>query len=1161
MRHSRHNITLAVALVAIAATVHAYEHTFTIKERLGHTWDSDLVHRTVDVVEAGALREDAVALFFGGREVPVQLDAVEKHADGSIRKADVWFHTDLPAGQTRTFVLRGVKSKLRLKKWALGVQRRGNVLELRNAHTAARVPAGEWSAPQGDAATVARALGKFLGVPTQDEDAPGPLLGVRRPSGEWTAASSIRPYEKLDEIFQYLQDLIQPVDPAGPAGRLLGYRSEVTARGPLFARVRVTYRFEGDGRYVVDVTLRAGEPLVRIDERYEKAGALVVDMAGFQPTKALYESFRASDAGMSLDLSYDKKTKDALFLGWDFYFKQIAAAFALTGDPSGDLIGLVSTHPDWLPFPYNQALHVVSAPGPKLTLTGNLWSGHRHWAIYLGKRTDFGEKTGKGFYRWWNTHLRLPLDKVSSWQLEWPGMDEIEFPHALFAAKEISTIRERLRAEPAVQEVMKRWQTRKGYVFHAAFPQAGQYLYSGDTKYLEQLKGKPGLFGFLDANLKHALTDCGLLSAGAGSQMDITDRLLTRFIAMELVLGSDLLTAEERHEILKKLAFLVYQMHDPVWIPPNYTFDPGNPPYHGYVQGTPNQKGCYYMTRAVAACMLKGHPKRPEWIDYALEENDRVATGSVHQSGALLESCFYTSRDTMRWGPMWRALEHAGCTDPRVAKWQAIQKRALAYLTDMLTPPDPRLGGRRAYHPLGRSTPGVHDPTFAIGSDPWGADDPAHRARMRWAWTAQGRPPLDIMHCTGGRDVTMNLISFAMYPAEPLAASPLRSKRWEGMGVVFRSQVDSGFESNVVFRHDPFCWDLYETNNGAIYFYGKGVPLLPRFGAYWNHRPNLMSIPFGNRLIFAKGDEHTKHFTNGLGEMVECALLGDQVDFAVGVTREKDWRRRVLLAKDANREDPIYLLVRDDTSRAGSGSALHWWVMSKQVQPGGCESQGVVPGKGYTDDEWMAKLGRNWPDAPELSGQLHRLEGQYGVDIDFFIASPREPKLVTDAVACGPRLAYCVNPKMIECQQLIRIEQGEGKDYLTLIVPRWPGSAPAEYQTIANGAGVLVRHGDRRDRLFLAESTVTYRDDNVAFRGRAGYARLGGAAPVRLMVVGGTVSAGGLTLKSDGYAALTYADHTATVYAAGAHPQVQPAPELQNVKVRIIRSGEPEGPE
>jgi len=375
------------------------------------------------------------------------------------------------------------------------------------------------------------------------------------------------------------------------------------------------------------------------------------------------------------------------------------------------------------------------------------------------------------------------------------------------------------------------------------------------------------------------------------------------------------------------------------------------------------------------------------------------------------------------------------------------------------------------------------------------------------------------------------------------------------MGAIFRSQVGTEFESNVLFRHDLFAWNLYEVNNGAVYFYGKGAPLLPRFGGYWmgqTGQPNLMNTAFGNRIVFGKGESPA--WTDALGNMTDYASLGDVADFATGATRDTHWHRAVLFAKDQNREDPVYLLVRDDTHRPGSSSALHWWVMSKQVQPDGLEKPGVVMIKG-NDQTWLSKLGKNWRDAPKLEGQFHHFAGHCGLDLDLFIAAPTRPKIVTDAICVGPRMAYCVNRNLYDAQQLVRIEQPEGQCYLTLLTPRWPGSEAPQYRTIADDAGVAIASEGRQDRLFLAKERVSYGDEVVEFEGRAGFARVGGAAPVRLMVVNGQISAKGIALATPKHAALLYDGKQVTVYCSAEATDVDVvlSPELRGVKVRVRR--------
>ena len=1128
MKHAILLLALGMVCPLVLTAAARGDYPIMVEECLQHAWQTDFLHRTIELKPADKIFAGRALLMHDGAPVPAQFDRVEKYPDGSIHRADIWFRTDLPAGGKRLFSLHAMKKDedtFTSSVNDLTLRDDGKVLEIGNARTAVRVPSGH-QLPVADA----------------DGSVPGPLLGIKLPNGAWTAASRIKPLDNFS--YAPLPGLIQPIDPKQPAGACVESTTEILARGPLFTRARVTYHFAGDGQYVTTITLRSGEPLVRIDESYQRAGALAIDFGtNFHPTAMVYECNPSSPTGKTQPISYTAPAPVGLLVGWNFFFPRVAQAMAFTGDLQGNLVGLLSTDADWLPYPYNQALHIDAGPG--LTLRGSLANGHRHWGFYVGKTADFTNPC-KDFYQWWYHHVALPLDKVENWTLSWPKMEQIAFPHTFFSKEELPAIRARLQAEPTIRDFME---YRK---LTSASDYASAYLFSGDAKYLQAMKEKCTPFSYLDTVIEEHLSGCGYYSNSYFNPMQQTDELLKRMIAMELLLGSDAVSPPERQAILHKLAFVVALMHDPQWLPPNYSFDPQKPdPYPAYVQGTPNQKNCYISVRAMTACLLANHPEKKHWLDTALAENERVMPGSVAPSGVHLESPFYSSRDTMRFGPFWTALTRAGVSGPLADKWFAREKKTFVYLGDLLTPPEPRMGGRRVYHPIGRSSTGVVDPTFMIGADPWGKADPAQGQLMRWLWEAEGKPSPDIMGDTGGRDLAQTLLAFSKLPAHGPATPPLGDRRWEGFGAIFRSQVGSAFESNVVFRHDEFAWNLYEQNNGAVYFYGKGAPLLPRFGGYWMQgqgQPHLMSVPFANRLIFA-GEEQDHDWTNGLGAMTEYASLGNLAGYAAGVTRDKHWRRSILFAKDLDHDDPVYLLVRDDVDHPGVASALHWWVLSKAVQPDGYEKPGVVPTKG-SDEAWLANLGKNWHDAPALHGQLQHFTGQCGVDLDLFIAQPNEPHLVTDAVGVGPGMPYCVNPKLYEFQQLLRIEQPAGEGYLTLLAPRWPGAEAPVFTTIAGGMGVQITGKGYEDVLFLGPKEIDYSRDAVSFNGCAGFARQSGTV-IRLMTLAGKITAGGITLACTKPAALLYDGKSIVVHCMKADNGVGVvlAPALKGTKV------------
>jgi len=91
------------------------------------------------------------------------------------------------------------------------------------------------------------------------------------------------------------------------------------------------------------------------------------------------------------------------------------------------------------------------------------------------------------------------------------------------------------------------------------------------------------------------------------------------------------------------------------------TYPDGSRP-EGYGQGTPNQKHCAFSCRAMAACILANHPLKKQWLEFAMAELRPHYQMTIAESGALLESPFYSSRDTMRDAPFWPAMTRATAT-------------------------------------------------------------------------------------------------------------------------------------------------------------------------------------------------------------------------------------------------------------------------------------------------------------------------------------------------------------------------------------------------------------------------------------------------------------------------------------------------------------------
>ncbi|MHB9134358.1 MAG: hypothetical protein ACYDBB_25075 [Armatimonadota bacterium] len=1121
-----------------------FQVPITVEEHLGYAWDSDLVHRDIALNKAGQLFPGRVALYQDKRMIPMQLDGVTAYPDGSIKTATVWFRTDLPAKGRRAFTLRALTGK----QAPMGVQQTDvtlktvhDVIEITNAHTGIRLPAA----------------GTAI-LTDSDKVVNGPILGIKLASGQWTAPTRI-----------------------SIAGAFQGCTIKIIDMGLIFIRARIEYRFADEGKYTATYTVRSGEPLVRVDEQYTKAGEFSWDLyPGLQP-KQLADHVRAENFDVK-PISYEKTNTLPSFVGWDYYLTDRSMVMAFCGGPADDLLGLLTTDSDWLPFPYKNMWEMSAEPGPKLNVKGSLAAGQRHYAVLVGKGADYPD-TSKAVYRWWHRHIDLPLDKVANWQLVWPNMEKIAFPHTFFGKEDIPGIRQRLQADPESVKFMTAlrddprspnspyyWNDIKQKAEKGETPelrakcadyiakyapkgivcsvsdQVAWYLYSGDDLYLRQLREDAPAremespFGFLKAIERAYLDGLGAASEHRMHGMELCDRLFMRLVGMDLVLGSEL-TPEERRENLTHLAFLNYLLYDTLWLPVNHPYYGDGSEYIGYAQGTENQKQGIWMLRGMTAAMLTNHPRHAAWLKQALDDNARNMPYQINKAGTFYESANYSPRTTSRIPPFWIAMTRAGGKDE--GGWMDAAKMTFQFLGDQLTPPDPRFKGIRAYHPFGRGEPGNVDSTLLEGVSPWGLTDTAHGERMRWLWESMGKPPID--H-GGGRDTSLHLLA-ASYPFKAPESCPLTSRRWEGFGAVLRSNAGTDFESNVVVKHGAFCWAMGD-NQGSVVFWGKDAPLLPRFGAWWMAQKDqmMMQAPhFNNRIIFAQGDN------TDFGEVTDYAGLGAVADYAVSRNNAGDWQRGVLFAKDLSKDDPVYLLVRDDVSR-NCPTAVHWWFMTKDVLPEGPHGKPVVDFRPNDEPKWIANIGTHWKDAPKLTGPVQHFTGAWGVDVDMVIARPANPSYVVDAAGVGPGIPYCADNQYQDCMKLVRVEGGP-QGYTTLLVPRWPGSAAPEYRSIAEGAGVAVKWTGGEDRLFLADKVVTFTDEAVQFNAQAGFARRGPAAPLRLMVVNGSITANGITLTCPGKATLLFDGKTITVTCATQVEDVKVSlpDKLKDVKVTV----------
>ena len=214
---------------------------FELQERIDHPhfqWPRTLLNYRVALTGSSASPErwtlvDALT----GQPVPVQVSGVRSEGGRTIA-ATVSFFSDLPTGAHRAFVLHtiGVDAPASSTLREL-VTRDGRGLVLDSGALKVRLP---------DAQSV-----------TGGKAAPGPIMAMNDGTG-WAGESSVE-------------------SPTKPVRKIV---TSVLDRGPLFARVRINYEFEGGGHYTATVKAPFGYNFVEFGESF--SGLQPADRAAFR---------------------------------------------------------------------------------------------------------------------------------------------------------------------------------------------------------------------------------------------------------------------------------------------------------------------------------------------------------------------------------------------------------------------------------------------------------------------------------------------------------------------------------------------------------------------------------------------------------------------------------------------------------------------------------------------------------------------------------------------------------------------------------------------------------------------------------------------------------------------------------------------------------------
>jgi hypothetical protein len=750
---------------------------------------------------------------------------------------------------------------------------------------------------------------------------------------------------------------------------------ELLDSGPVFIRLRQTYRTAGGAEVVWEYLIDAATPTVRISlcQKGKIPGAAIWNLGKeFQPTRVYWRPHSPAgwrgEQGNHKRQVYEPRYRgegDGIRLGPFYNWEKDAANF-WTGwgeDERRDLLYLGCIRPGKTRVAgAYERMHLrtgMCAGETYLDAEIPFQEGERAFALGLLDRHQVdipisGEAGGLD-----RLHARLNgpgLDDYHQMVLDWGGLGELCFPGLWLSPDEVPEVRQRFGEWDWLRE---RFQA---HVDDELFPthhspdfqlqpgqrvlgrdMAGAYLATGDERFAG--RAKEPLVRELD-EIVSLLLEYGPSTDGAVG-ISLARRWRSLVLNLDLVLGSKAFSAGERQSILRRLAFVAeVSCTDDAWPATGSGIHRGNPNFHPDV----------VSARVLGAVMLKGHPRQEEWIEAGVEEMRRFLRDYHLFSGCSGEAATYQLCVLAYALLLQVALRSRGygglVEDP-------IVKKSFEYLAAIQTPVDPRCGFRMLPtigHVTAYGWSQSLQAYFAWGARLTAESDPDFSRRMMAAWRRGGSFVFSL------HDFSQDLIwsqPLCLLDGELPAEEDshfLESRAHEGLGAVMRTKHDDGSEGYLLFKMGESTGH-YDNDEGSLIWYAFGQPLLTDFGCQYN--PNFHAHPWlhnrisidhaadgpprGGRLVkrcFAEGLDFScgEVRISRLYSETEWPVRERDFDFrqVMGEMREVEeqaWRRHVIYVHametvilldqiDGNLPTDWNLQVLADSVRTIDGSAL-----------------------------------------------------------------------------------------------------------------------------------------------------------------------------------------------------------------------------------------------
>ncbi|MHB9025178.1 MAG: hypothetical protein ACYC7E_13565 [Armatimonadota bacterium] len=1094
----RMHIVLSMLLFCILP-LWAGERTYTLREPLRKQWTRELVTFPF-TAKQGECRVDSVTLAGPRGGQPVQLTNVVYWPKTSfVKTARVAFLADLAPLAEQRYILRfgSTPTPLPAATSDLQVTTTASTVTLRTGKFGISLLRGEASYPQGmDSARV-----------------PGPVAGMQQADGTSFGGSALY-----------------------GARKIIGYDARITEKGPVLCEVVIRYTYADDTNLRLTARLNAGDAQVvwsmECDGDQARDGWRLYLTPGLAPLHfTAIPEFQENRWGkheiiggrwvadpVDVDLTIEPAGFLVNLVPWDGWWdEQNKRSFTFSVPGRGDVFFIASRDAgvwkdpapdnDLSTFPYgDDEMKKRYAPLSRgadgaLYFDFNASKGRRAWQC--GAMPPFPAAVGE--FPWPAERYQRLDSLLNEYILDWPQDPKRGHPLMYLSRAQLQAAWKQ-PADPKLVE----WLIINGEM--QPFPHIvdsrslGAYLLTGDpkvaarAKVVERLRHHLELFGAFDA-MRYTLTVAALYDG---------------------LIDSDLITPDERRVLRAQMTWLAYKLADPAtWSAER-----------GYCSGNPNMSVALILQSGQLACLLPDHPKARAWAKPALAKME-MWLNELGTEGEHVESVAnYASVSASAMLTLAIAAKNAGIhdyiNDPRM-------KKLMLFLAKQYTPPDPRGGkgripGLSRLPPAGRSPAGQRWDLAGAMARATAESDPAYSRVLQWVWLQEG--------CPENHDGRMGGFDYIFNDKTLPAENPgWGSEFFPAYGAILRTGW--GTPDVYYINFQAHIGDGIPSIDGSFpAIFAKGAILSTAFEEGYSDREELLAskvLPARNRgtteernaSFYHTQEEKITAFATlprqdytaldvVIKEPVPGQIISDTHIGAVYVPNAWPpvaakagkapipWRRQVLFVKDANAAGANYLVLRDTVS-GKQPTMWQFWTLSEKIG---------TPEEIRNLETFLAdKPGDKTVEPRALRGDRFTAVGLFGVDLEYYIAGPRETPRYT--LRAGEVYGFYDWGGVSDYQDMLHLQMpGDGAYYVALF-PRRRNEAVPEFATLGNGTIIKVSGDFGTDYCFLSGVDTEAATEGVRFTGTA--ASIQDRTSGRILALGakGEVRYQGLGLAAD----------------------------------------------